>query len=294
MKQYKYDSGLYPAVPSEHAENGEMDKVWIRDNYYIYKETGDEDIIEAFQKIIQKQKDNIREATENPPEYDGYHLHPRFDKNLEEIPGGWGYIQIDSYANLLQVFAENGMTEEADLMYNYIKSLDPLYREEYGIWEEEKKVQPYTMACLADAFEAYGAPFEEVLAFRNKFRELIEPDMSLALVLYRNPDWISKSLKEHIIEILGQLEREYGMARYPGDPWNGISKDADTEPAWTMGGLWMYGIGEYGDEFIQRMEEVHKRNPGIPEAMVKTSEGWEANVNTPLLWAEATYQGVKK
>lgn len=294
MQKYKYDSGLYPAVPPKNAHNQEMKHCWIRDNFYIYEETGDMDIVRAFQKIIQKQKDNIEKAIENPPEYDGYHLHPRFTKDLEEVEGDWGFVQIDSYANLLEIFSRHRMTEEAHLMYRYIESLNPLEREEHGIWEEKKAVHPYTMACLADAYRAYGV---DSTKFEYKFKELLadaEPDMSLALVLYREPVWLTEAFRNHIIELIEPLQRKYGMARFEGDNWDGLQYQAETEPSWILGGLWLYEQGVYDNQFMERIHRTVIDNQAVPEAMINTEDGWFANYNTPLLWAEATYRGVMK
>ncbi|MFB6144307.1 MAG: glycoside hydrolase family 15 protein [Candidatus Nanohaloarchaea archaeon] len=302
---WEYDpdkNGLYPAALE--TDNSDMDKYWIRDNYFIYKAVGDSSIPEAFKEIVDRYGEKLREATrksvEDRIESPSGHLHPRFNENLEEIDGEWADFQIDSYANLLEVLSEEGHEEEARKVYRYLRGIRPLETECFGPWEQEHGMHPYTLTTVVEAYRSFSenvenVPDEDLELYEQKIRRMLpEKNLSSLMILYLDPDFIDSELEKEVMEATEDLTGEHGVARWKGDDWSGNDWTADTEPQWNMGHLLRYlATGE--EEYFERQQEIKQEYGTIPESMVRYGDGvYRPNVNNPLLWAEALYREAER
>lgn len=296
--EYEPDSnGMYPA--STDTENSDMDKYWIRDNYFIYKAIGDKSIPESFRRIVQEHQEKLREAAfkhhmgeiESPSE----HLHPRFDEELEEIDGEWADFQIDSYANLLEVLSEEGYEKEAKEVYRYLRGINPLSTACFDLWEDDYGVHPYTLATVAKAYRSFSEnvekiPEEDIELYEEKVKSMLpERNLSSLLILYIDPEFVDEELEEEVIDEIEPLTGEHGVARWEGDDWSGIDWTAETEPEWNMGHLLRY-LSRGDQKFFERQKEIKSKHGEMPESMVRFGDGkFYPNVNSPLLWTEALY-----
>lgn len=295
-------NGLFPAATE--TENEDMDKYWIRDNYFIYKATGEKSIPEAFKEIVNRYEEKIEEATIKHLKDDinssSEHLHPRFDERLNEIEGEWADFQIDSTANLLEILSEEGYEPEARKVYSYLRAVEPLTTECFDLWEHNHGIHPYTLATVAKAYRSFSEnveniPEEDIELYENRIREMMpERNLSSLLVLYLEPEFIDSELKNEILRETEELTGEHGVARWEGDDWSGNDWTADTEPQWNMGHLLRYLVNDEEDRF-KRQKEIKEEHGSIPESMVRYGDGvYRPNVNNPLLWAEALYTEAKE
>lgn len=291
------DSGLYPAVPGETEFEDMSSYSWIRDNAYIYYSGVDQKQIgEAFAEIVRKHEDKIRYHTEHPPDEEWMHIHPRYNEELEEVPGEWGWIQQDSVGNLLEILSEQQHFEEAELVYNYLENVGLV--PDYGMWEEgPRKMRPCSHAAILRGLKAYPDSDPEFLQHvEQKMLESLEdyrPDLSLLTLLWPKR-LVDRDTEKQIMKKVQPLIRENGVVRYHGDKWNGngfIKGPIEgNEAQWTFGLAYLYLITK-DSTFLTRLEELREQAEGVlPEAFV----GGEPNPNTPLLWSEAMYQHCKE
>lgn len=291
------ENGLYPAALG--TENRDMDKYWIRDNYFIYKAIGDPEIPEAFREIVQKYGEKLRKATEKHQKGEikssSDHLHPRFDEDLEEIEGEWADFQIDSYANLLEVLSEEGHEEEAREVYRYLRGINPLETPCFDLWEHNHGVHSYTLATVAKAYRSFSEnveniPEEDIELYEQKLRGMMpEQNLSNLLILYIEPEFVDEELENKVLQETQKLTGKHGVERWKGDDWSGIDWTADTEPEWNMGHLLRYLVNDE-TELFERQKEIKQEHSAMPESMVRYGDGeYRPNVNTPLLWTEALY-----
>lgn len=287
------DNGLYPAVPDP--ENPDMKYYWIRDNYWIWKATREKSIPEAFAEIVDNHAVEIRHTAMADDPADYHHIHPRYDENLEEIEGDWGWLQWDSVGNLLEVlsYATNSdeygdYSREADIVANYIDSFDFHVIPDHGMWEDGKDINPSSIAAVIRGFLEYGRSFEhpKLVEWREQMiRYMPQKNLSAATCLHLADEVIPPYMKRLQIQHLEDLERDHGLIRYPGDRWDGEKWREGEEPQWVIGLGFMYLLtGER--KYWERLKKLKKEYGELPESFI---DG-EPNGNQPLIWSEAMYE----
>jgi len=278
------DNGLFPATTT--SENPDMQHYWIRDNYWIWRSGYyTEEIAEAFRYIIGNHEHKIREAIKTPPKEEWEHIHPRYDQDLMEIDGEWGWIQHDSVGNLLEVMVVHDHAYEANLLINYIRSTTPLITPGYGPWEDEKKRHSYSLACIWRGLYKAGL-FEEAKQYKKDAKLLAvqkkELEDLMAMVQLE-----AKGLAENAADIVET--GEYGVTRYESDNWTGEDFSAETEPEWPLGLCFMY-MATGDNKYLNRLRDVEALFGAMPESVIND----KPNTNTPLIWTEAMYNGIER
>ena len=280
-------NGLYPAVPFNTTKNKDMEGYWIRDNYWIWRTNiGNNKFGTAIKNIFDAYKDLIKIGKVFPVKYD-------------KIPyiqiKEWSNFQLDAYANMLEVLAQHREKEKVKEMMKYVLKLYP--KKESGIWEEEKKYNPYSFACLARAFRKV----DELDIFDSKALASRFENIALTLVKGGEPDLqnlllplMTKQFFKHRQEIVAEtlpLMGEHGVKRYEGDRWSGVERDLESEPEWTLGYLamkhYMPMFPVAGGTVGEKAEGYEDLENGVPESFI---DG-EPNENQPLIWAEALAYG---
>lgn len=294
MEPFQGQNGLYPAVPNP--SNTDMNKFWIRDNYYIYKsEISKGEIGLGFKKIVEKHEDKIRYHSKQTPNYEHEHIHPRYNEDLTEVSGEWAWVQQDSVGNLLEVLTLEDHVKEAKLIYDYILNVGPV--QDYGPWEEGTRTwHPASLASLHRGLTVFQERFNNIAT--PKHHELVDeinkllcttvknyrPDLELLIVLWPQMQ-LSKELEPLIIRKVMSLVGTYGVRRWKHDHWTGNQWNQGTNPEWTFGLAFLYLVT--GDErYLRRLQKIKKQYEKMPESFI---DG-EPNDNSPLLWAEAMYQ----
>ncbi len=304
LEEYQDINGLFPASPN--SENPEMRNFWIRDNYYIYlavdKETK-EKMIKAFQNIVDYLK-NLGKFDYKPTQ-DWMHIHPRYNKNLKEISGGWSWVQNDSVGNLLEILSDAEDLERAKLIVDYLENIKYWDCADYGFWEEgPKEVRSSSLAACIRGLENYCKKFRKTENTKS-LKQLIEKgyeslykilpnetksrkyDLALLSLLWPK-QIVSKNIKEKIIaNVQLHLEKPLGVIRYEGDTWSGKNNKLrkGEEMAWPLGLIWLYLItGE--KRYFVRVARIKQKLGTIPEGII---EGLP-NCTPRLLWAEAMYK----
>ncbi|MFB6203605.1 MAG: glycoside hydrolase family 15 protein [Candidatus Nanohaloarchaea archaeon] len=288
------ENGLYPATLND--ENDDMQHYWIRDNYFIYRAIGDERIPEAFAEIVDRHGEKIDAALEGDTVPAEDPLHIKYGRDLEEVNDEWGHFQIDSYAQMLEVLAENDYMDRAGKVHDYISEIDRFHWDE-GPWENDHREEyAYSHAQVAKALQTYSekggnVPQEQIDFHVEKVHELApQEDLHDLLILYDEPDFVDEELRDEILMSVEPLVGPHGVKRFRGDRWSGIHhyEEDREEPQWNFGHLLMYQVtGE--DRYLKRQRQIREEHGGIPESMEDHGGEYRGNVNTPLLWAEALY-----
>ena len=179
---------LFPAVPGN---GGVMNRIWIRDNYYIYISSRPhtrERIFKGFESIVQKYESYIKAATEVPPKYDYQHIHPVYTQELEQIGGDWGFVQNDAVGNLLEVLALHN-SPYAKVIYDYLISIKFWECPDFGFWEEKKEIHPCSIgSCLRGVMSYQTATNSDTISLARAAMNENLPigDMSVLSLLYPN------------------------------------------------------------------------------------------------------------
>ncbi len=289
------ENGLFPAAPNS-SNNDMANYYWLRDNYWIWRSGFyQEEIKEAFTKIVENISNKLAHHSRNQPVKNYEFIHPRYNSYLEEAQGEWGRPQIDSIAYLLDVVEKEDLIKK---LLGYLSTLGVVRG--YGPWEEPpKKLHPYSAKILynvlerndfnyADAtilYEIQEYAFEIAKLHTRLYRDDLEIVMATAV------DKTYPTVFD-VEPVINSLEGRYGLRRYLGDTWNGETHSTDTEWNWPLGLCFAY-LATGNQRFIQKLDYIHFIYPeGLPE-MINPVNG-EANINTPLIWAEAMYAGIKQ
>ena len=308
LESCQHENGLFPA--SIGSKNKLMNEYfWIRDNYYVYLAADSLSklkIIRAFQKIADYNKK--LEKFDYKPLADFNYIHPRYNKKLEEIPGGWAWVQNDSVGNLLEVLSQAKDKYYADKLVKYLATIEFWSCPDSGFWEEGKELRSSSLAACLRGLESYENNFGD----NRKTREMLnkgyeslksilpnetptrKSDLALLSLIYPgelNHNIITKELKQKIIENVIPLVRDYGIIRYHGDKWNGAdwSLGEGKEMQWTMGLPWLY-LCTGQKEYLEKTREIKLRYGTMPEGIVDGNP----NCTSCLFWSEAMYKIAEK
>lgn len=302
LEQYQDSNGLFPASPN--SENPEMRNFWIRDNYYIYLAVNKDvkkKMVLAFQKIIDYLQE-LKKFNCKPTE-DWMYVHPRYDKNLKEIPGNWGWLQNDATGNLLEILSEARDSKRTKLIVNYLDAIEYWKCKDYGFWEEwPKELRSSSLAacvrgldaCLknikddSQVKELINNGYNSLFSILPNETESRKHDLALLSLIYPK-QIVSNPMKEQIIKRVQSLEGHWGIKRYFGDTWNGKSNSLGLgrEMQWNFLS-WLYLCTGNKLDFLRAKENLEKF--GACEGVV---EG-EKNCTSNLLWVLAMYKLAEK
>ncbi len=182
LKISPYTNGLYPAANSTSTG---YNRIWIRDNVYV--SLGLETInikealktIHALLDILLKHEYKIDWMIKQPhPKHKHRYIHPRYDKDGNEILEEWGNKQNDAIGALLWRIGELNKTQEnqrfsgpkkfkgffreinvlrnnddkkiVQKIVNYLEAVEYWKDKDNGIWEENEELHASSIgACLA-------------------------------------------------------------------------------------------------------------------------------------------------
>lgn len=294
------NNGLFPA--SIKSKNKVMTNFfWIRDNYYIYlavNKDSKQKIITAFKNIIDYNKE-LKKFDYKPTE-DWMHIHPRYDKELKEIPEEWGWVQNDTVGDMLEILSNSKDNERANLLVNYLNTIEYWNCPDFGFWEEgPKELRSSSLASCIRGLQAYKENFKTE---NKKIDELINKGYNSLYMLFPNETktrehdlallnllWpkqiIPDYLKDKIIPRVQSLEGHWGIKRYFGDTWDGNdnSLGLGKEMQWNFF-PWMYFATE-DEKYFLRAKEIKNKFQKMYEGFING----EPN-QTHLLWSEAMYK----
>ena len=116
----RFESGLVSAAVG--SANKDMNNFcWISDNYYMWL-SGDVEVragIEwGFKKFIDYNV--FLGKFDGSLEAEYMYVHPLCTGDIREIGRDWGFVQGDTYGNLLEVMASVGDRRRADIMLGYL------------------------------------------------------------------------------------------------------------------------------------------------------------------------------
>lgn len=256
-------------------------KCWIRDCFYTALPFVKEDP-DTYKRIFQTLLDYFLKMENDygkfswlivdpilKPNEEHRFIHPRFDKNLCEIPEKWGYIQTDTLGEFLFGIClgeENGIRiirddNDLKIIALVIKTLEEMkYWElrDNGLWEERRAINSSSVgACISGLTKAKSMGFKVNQEKLDKARESLYKSLpkeaddryaDLALLSLIYPfNIVDKDMAKRILDnVTNQLEGKHGVKRYLGDRYyNRQGK----ESFWTFGfsfkALAYQTIGDY-------------------------------------------------
>lgn len=280
------ENGLFPATT---ADNPEMNQYWIRDNYWIWRSGFyTEEIEQAFRKIVNKHEDKIKYHIENhPPEETWQHIHVKYDENLEEVTGNWAHDQLDTIGYLMDVL---GHSREGHLVKHYFDNVGIFPG--HGPWESGKTVKyhPYCIMKMRESLRKWYGQDKPVTKYlyRLSNRKYIKYRDDLELLMMQTVNSENPILWQ---DPTAELTTQFGVKRFEGDEWNGEEHAAKTEPAWPLGLAFKYVVTE-DEKYMRQLDKIHKRYGEIPELINPKTTA--PGINSPLIWAEAMYHGLKE
>lgn len=327
LEDHLDDNNLFPA--SMESNNELMNKLfWIRDNYYLWLAMGGgakDKMTGAFQKIFDY--NNFLGKFDCLPKEEKHFINPLYTRNIEEIKGGWAFIQTDTYGNLLEIFSKTKDKGRADTMLKYLEDISFWQRSDYGFWECGKpELHASSLAACLRGIREYENNFKQT-SNSEKLKHLgrgalstvllkgeahtREKDLATLSLLYPGnlpEEIITPDIKKKIISNVKDLEGEFGFKRYFNDIWNGKTQHdgcknhpefiQGTEMQWTLGLPWMALVT--GDEsYLKRAEAIKDQYGTLPEGFVPIdrndlSKGWQPNGTPCLFWSEAMYKLAKQ
>jgi len=305
LKEYQHKNGLFPASPN--SDNSEMNKFWIRDNYYIYLAVR-QDIKKKMVKAFQNITDYLRDLGkfDYKPTEDWMYIHPRYNENLKEIPGEWSWLQNDVAGNLLEILSDARDGKRARLIVDYLNTIKYWNLADYGFWEESpKEIRSSSLASCIRGLEKYHKKIQKNKNPSKNLKQMIykgyeklysllpnetktrKYDLALLSLIYPK-QIISDDMKEIIImNTKNYLEKTWGVKRYLGDTWNGKENNLGKgkEMQWTMGLPWLY-LCTKETNYLLRAIKIKQKFGTMPEGIIN---GWP-NCTKHLLWSEAMYK----
>jgi len=300
QKYQNKKNGLFPASIS--SKNKDMDKFWLRDNYYIWLAVNNDirkKIEKAFQNIVDNNLEKIIHHGSVKPTKEYEYIQPVYNENLQEISKKWGWLQNDSTGNLLEVLVNAGDKERAELIINYLKNIEYYNCEDRGHWEETKELRASSLGVCIRGLESFQEniqsswEIEQLISKGYRAMQNILPnetptrkqDLALLSLIYPK-QLVDKNMKSQIITNVQSLEGHWGVKRYNGDVYDG-NKGVLTEGnrmQWQMGLPWLYlCTGEL--QYILRATESYKKHGEIYEGIINGKPN-----KTHLIWAEAMFQ----
>lgn len=306
LEEYQHPNALFPAAVNSRSEL--MNNCfWIRDNYYIYLAVSEDvkkKMLHGFQNIVDYLERLGKFKFKPTKDYE--YIHPRYDENLNEIKGEWGWIQNDSVGNLLEILSNAKDKERSKLLVDYLNTIEYWACPDFGFWEEGlKQIRSSSLASCIRGLESYHKRIQRKKEPSKNLKELIEKgykslesllpnetktrafDLALLSTIYPK-QVVSDDMKMIITwNIKNNLEKSWGVIRYLGDTWNGKDKSLGEgrEMQWTMGLPWLYLITKE-KQYLLRAIKIKQKFGTMPEGVI---DGWP-NCTKHLLWAEAMYK----
>lgn len=317
------DNGLFPAVDS--TENPDMEKYWIRDNYWIWRAGYSQDsIAQAFNKIVQKHKYKIDyHCYREQPVRNYQHIHVRYDSDLSEVTGDWKHMQFDTlpylidmtnldnqlkiidYLNAVGVYPGFGPWEEGRRKYHPFSLAKFIETADHWIYKHEDNEELTRYVSVMRVLKRYAMELLNVLV--TKYRpdiELLMAGFCLKRVLDRKENRIIgdnraiETLVNRVVSNGGMMDY-HGIRRYENDTWNGNVNNEKETWYWPLG-LVYKGFISYDEDFgnlsdeLQGLKKVYSKFGCIPEMVRMTGDGLISNGNMPLYWAEAMASALDK
>ncbi len=197
------------------------------------------------------------------------HIHPRYNEDLREIPGEWGWVQNDSVGNLLEILSDARDAKRARFIVRYLDTIEYWQCPDFGFWEEgPKQVRSSSLAACIRGLESYRQ-VESNRAIRNLIERGYESlyellpnetktrkhDLALLSLIYPK-QLVPNDIKEKIVTNVQSLEGRWGVERYFGDSYDGIGRSSDPhyKRQWLLGLRWLYIITEKLDYFLRARE----------------------------------------
>ena len=318
LENYQSENGLFPAaINSKHRVMNE--NFWIRDNYYIYQAVSEptkEKMLNGFRAIFDIHANKIIYHGNKKPTEDWMYIHPLYNIKLEEITNerfGWPWVQHDCVGNLLEIFSQTKNPEDkerAKVLIDYLYNIEIWDNPDYGFWERgPKEIRASSMAAVLRGVEEFKRNHKTNKAIQDKTRRIIsncynsldsvrydgesalhKADLALLSLIWPgklNEKVINNDVKKNIIQFVKPLVGGYGIKRYIGDDWNGITdRKKDFQPGknemeWAMGLPWLY-LSTKDKKYLDQIREIKKEFGTIPEGFIDEMP----NCTPCLLWAE--------
>jgi hypothetical protein len=303
-----YQTGLIPAAPVSHGYKN----FWLRDGWYVgicSEEYVRNRIWNGMISIAERYEWKLRYHNVFKPNLWYEYMHVRYSPSGEEIAEGWLHTQWDGIANWLEVCLDKKRYDLAELIAGYMGCVGVHKSPAATVWEDGDFHDPYTLAACAHAL--YRAK-DHLHSQRNMIEEMAEHSVCrmrslLPFVHDTRPVCLSQlgiiwpfdlagSHRDEILYLTQKhLMREpFGFIRYEGDKYDGegFSRGRGTETPWLLGDLYMAMIEPNNPKWRKRLEMAYRHFSCMPEAYFP--ETMKANRNTPLLWAEAMFNRVRR
>lgn len=316
---FDHESGLCFA-----ADTSDYRYFWIRDNCYVaiaywylggdYRRRGGEMIRRLIglckrydHKIDWVLNDECKSGAECGTGWK--RLHPRFDKELREIPGGWGWVQNDSIGLLLWTAAWMSSMDPASITLTgddyhtirkltwYLNKIEYWTDKDNGTWEENAEIHASSVGCCFAGIIATKRVFdignnkidcgyETLIRLLPNESETKSVDMAqlalvwpLEIVTYSNANTILDNVCKNLL-------RSDGVIRYSNDQYH----NCGCEARWPMGIAWLgicyeaIGNHDMARTMLSLINEQYNENGHITEANLTYGCCCE---HTPLAWAHA-------
>jgi hypothetical protein len=294
LRSYQQKNGLFFASPN--SKNEVMtSNIWTRDNRniaYALPKQDQKKIAIAYKNLVNR--DEKENRFDQPPEKDSDHINPIYNKSLERLQE-WAFVQIDAVGNQLELLSQFKFKHQADLIIKYYKSINFPNCADSGWQENEKQIHSSSIATSLRGFLDYIKNFDhnpDVLKLLSigyqKLHEILpnetherKADLGLTEVLWPKK-LVNNDLEKEIIKNLQTLEGRWGLIRFKGDTWDGVTwpLGLGNEMQWTMGLSKMYLITK-GQDYIIRLREIYKKFGYMPEGIIN-GESNETNLTESL------------
>jgi hypothetical protein len=304
--KYFYSSDLLPAAPVEHCYRN----FWLRDGWYIgmcSDEPTRKRLWRGMVRIIDNYKWKLEYHSKIAPVHLWEHIHVRYSPEGYEIYEGWMHNQWDSIGNVLEVVIDEGRTDLAGLLVDYLNTAKFYRRPAAGAWEDRNTSDAYSLAscihALQRAKKALPQRYEQIdRLVRHSLRRLNlllpyatgERQVCLSLLGIIWPFNLAGPYRDEILTLVKKhLKKEpFGFIRYRGDKYDGeyMSRRDGNEIPWLLGDLFMHKIEPDNPEWMYRIEKAKEHFGFMPEGFFP--ESMKPNRNSPLLWAEALYNSL--
>lgn len=316
---FDQESGL-----SFAADTSDYRYFWIRDNCYVamaywylggeYRKRGGEMIRRLIRlcrrydyKIDWVLNDECRSGAECGTGWK--RLHPRYDTELREIPGGWGWVQNDSIGLLLWVVAWMASMDSASITLDsedyhtirkltwYLNTIEYWSDPDNGTWEENAEVHASSVGCCFAGMIATKRVFgignnridcgyetlQRMLPNESETKQVDMAELALIwpleIVGYEQANKILDNVCETLL-------RSDGVIRYIGDQYHNYG----CESRWPMGIAWLglcydqIGNHDMSGAMLDMINEQYNQNGHITESNLTYGCCCE---HTPLAWAHA-------
>ncbi len=302
LKKRMHSTILVP--PSIGSKNGVMNwGLWTRDEYYRALAMWGEvmrGIVKCHQIIFDKI--NFKGKFDYSCTdwlQDWVYIQALYNGNLEETDLKWPHHQNDVAGNFLEMLCWAKDVYRANFILDYLEVIEYWHNSDCGFWERgPKETRASSIAACLRGLHAYENVFESTAQTRKlidwgyQVLESILPnetpgresDLALLSVIYPgklDSEIITPPVKEQIIANVMPLVGDYGIARFKGDPWDGI---ADTlgwgsELEWSFLS-WLY-ICTGDEKYLMRNRELKNEFGVLPEGFKKNGE---PNCTPCLVW----------